>query len=357
MNQIQVVGTHNSYHREVSLSERAWHSRLLGGAENYYYSHSALDIQAEHQGVRSFELDIWADPDGGNYAHPVVRRLSNLPYPPGDLMNQPGTKVLHVADKDVGTTCYTLVSCLTVLRTWSRAHPHHVPIPIMLEFKTTRAHLGYLGGTAPVSWNDTALLDALDAELRAVFAPHELLTPDDLRRGGDDGLTLEESVLSRGWPDLDSARGRFFFVMDDGPQALGAVRNASVEGRPSLEGRVVFTQSAPGQPDCAFQKLNKPLGRQQQQNIREQVHRGYWVRTRADEPISTVLSDDVTAVRDAAFASGAQIVSTDWPAHGMSARYHVDYVVQLDGGMKARCNPVNAPDSCKEGRDLEAQTH
>ena len=111
--------------------------------------------------------------------------------------------------------------------------------------------------------------------------------------------------------------------------------------------RVIFTNSRPGSPDCAFQKLNDPRG-ENLANIQEQVRRGYWVRTRADEPMGTLLGDDVTGMRDAAFASGAQIISTDFPAYGMSARWAVDYAVRFPGGKTAICNPVNAPGGCAD---------
>lgn len=359
MNHIQLLATHNSYHREVTLQERRWHSVLLAGPENYYYSHATLAHQAAAQSVRSFELDIWADPDGGNYATPLIRRLSGAPYPPQDLMAQSGAKVLHVADLDVGTTCYTLITCLEEVKAWSDAHPLHVPIPIMLEFK--KATPVRLGSSKPISWNDTALLASLDDEIRSVIPTTQLLVPDDIRQ---DGKTLEESILTRGWPDLDSARGRIFFVMDDGPTTLGAVRNAYVEGGHSnLEGRVVFTQSAPGEADCAYQKLNTPNGGDDDDEagnlvrIQEAVRKGYWVRTRADVPITTLLSNDTTGQREAALVSGAQMVSTDWPAMGMSARYGVDYMVGFEGGWGARCNPVNGDGVCDERTVLEPKEY
>jgi 3-polyprenyl-4-hydroxybenzoate decarboxylase len=81
-------------------------------------------------------------------------------------------------------------------------------------------------------------------------------------------------------------------------------------------------------------------------NIKTQVAAGYWVRTRSDEPLHTFFSDNITERRDAAFASGAQIVSTDFQAYGMSSRWGVDYAVRLPGGRAARCNPVNGPVGC-----------
>jgi len=69
------------------------------------------------------------------------------------------------------------------------------------------------------------------------------------------------------------------------------------------------------------------------------------VRTRAEVPVGTAQSGDVTQ-RDAAFESGAQFVSTDFPVSGLSDRWGTDYVAQLPGGGTARCNPINAPPTC-----------
>ena len=78
------------------------------------------------------------------------------------------------------------------------------------------------------------------------------------------------------------------------------------------------------------------------------VSKGYFIRTRADEPIQMLLKDEVPAMRDAALASGAQIVSSDWVGAGVSARYNSDYFVGLPLGRSARCNPVNAPGGCED---------
>ena len=43
-----------------------------------------------------------------------------------------------------------------------------------------------------------------------------------------------------------------------------------------------------------------------------------------------------------ALASGAQLVSTDYPAPVKG----VNYVVEIPGGTPARCNPVTAPKEC-----------
>jgi Phosphoinositide phospholipase C, Ca2+-dependent len=347
MNEIQVIGTHNSYHRELSKPEHAAFDALFGGAPIYdallAYSHASLPNQLGRQGARGMELDLYPDPAGGRYANPLLRqRLAAGPLTDPEWF-RPGIKVLHTEDLDYNTTCVRLVTCLTLIRDWSRANRRHVPLLILLELKATDPIAAALGGVRVPPWEGAAL-DALDAEIRSVFRRSELITPDDVRARS---LTLEQSVLRLGWPALRSTRGRVMFLMDNDPGPISAAYTA---GRPSLQGRVLFTNSRPGSPDAAFIKRNEPTNANLEQ-IQRLVRTGYVVRTRSDEPLSTVLSRDETRLR-AALASGAQLVSTDFPEVGMSARYDRDFVVALPEGGPARCNPVIRPPRCKS-RKLE----
>jgi Phosphoinositide phospholipase C, Ca2+-dependent len=347
MNQLQVIGTHNSYHRELSPAERAAHDAIYGGAPIYEgflaYSHASLPNQLGRQGVRGLELDLFPDPAGGLYANPLLRqRLAVGPLTDPDWY-RPGIKVLHTADLDYNSTCVRLVRCLRQVRRWSRANPDHVPLLVLLELKGTDPVAAAAGGVTVPPW-DGATLNALDAEIRSVFRPDELITPDGVRRPG---LTLRRSVLRHGWPTLRRARGRVAFLMDNEP---GAVSAAYTRGRPNLERRVLFTNARPSARDAAFVKRNEPTGANLEE-IRRLVRTGFLVRTRSDIPLATVTSGDETQLR-AALRSGAQLVSTDFPEVGMSARYDSDYVVALPEGGPARCNPVIRPPGCRS-RGLE----
>ncbi|HEX2125420.1 MAG TPA: Ca2+-dependent phosphoinositide-specific phospholipase C [Thermoleophilaceae bacterium] len=141
MNEIQVIGTHNSYHRELSGPERAAHDAVYGGLPIYdaflAYSHASLPNQLRRQGVRGLELDLFPDPAGGLYANPLLRqRLSAGPLTDPEW-GRPGIKVLHTEDLDYNTTCVRFVSCLRLVRRWSRANPIHLPLLVMLELKGT----------------------------------------------------------------------------------------------------------------------------------------------------------------------------------------------------------------------------
>ncbi|WP_308416660.1 phosphatidylinositol-specific phospholipase C1-like protein [Streptomyces sp. AJS327] len=345
LNQIQAMATHNSYHREVSFDEQRLMGKLDPNFRTLLYSHAGLPTQYERQRIRGIELDVFPDPEGGLYAKPLIRREAGLPPLRDPAWRKPGFKVLHWADFDYNTSCVTLRSCLRQVRTWSERRPGHVTAPVLLELKRTDPRLEARGGAKSPPW-DTATLDALDREIRAVFPEEALLTPDDVRRKGG---TLEESVLRHGWPRVAATRGQVMFLMDnDDPVIQDAYRAG---GRESLQGRVLFTDSEPGRADAAFMKVNDPTGGNKAV-IQDLVSRGYFVRTRSDVPLDQASSGDTAMLRNA-LDSGAQMVSTDFPVPGLAARHGSDYVAELPGGGVVRCNTVTLPAPDCPDRRLE----
>jgi hypothetical protein len=336
INQIQMIGTHNSYHAGLASSEAKLleqkNPKLYQALE---YRHRPLDEQLD-SGVRQIELDIYADSEGGRYAHPMgldwvaAAGLAKDPdFDPKGLMNKPGFKVLHVQDLDYRSTCQQLIACLKIVRAWSQAHKDHVPIFILLETKQSELPPQY-HASSPEKFTPSTF-DALDAEIRSVFEPGEMITPDQVR---GKHATLEEAVLHNEWPTLRAARGKVVFLMDQRP--VGPVY---LEGHPALRGRVIFTNAEPGQPDCGFTEENDGS----QEEIAALVRQGYLVRTRTDADTKQARSND-TARREIALGSGAQLLSTDYPASEPSQ--WTPYSVGLPGGAVARCNPVNGPPSC-----------
>lgn len=336
INQIQVVGTHNSYHVEPSPAEKALRAGSgLVDETMLEYSFAPLSWQLDRQDVRQVELDLWADPQGGAYAAPRLRALAGgSPYAP--QMARPGIKVLHIQDYDYRTTCLTFVACLRPIRSWSDTHPGHVPIAVLIELKDTPLP-PEIPATVPVPWT-SELMDTIDTEIRSVFPRRRIIAPDDVRGSR---RTLEAAVLRRGWPALAASRGKVLFLMDNGEP----YRSRYLAGHPSLRGRLAFTNSVPGQPDAAFIKLNDPTG-PGFGLIRDAVRRGYVVRTRADADTREARSGDPGRRRQA-LASGAQWVSTDYPAPGIAARFGSDYQVRLPHHRPARCNPVTALRRCR----------
>ncbi|MEO3868781.1 phosphatidylinositol-specific phospholipase C1-like protein [Nonomuraea sp. B12E4] len=343
MNQIQFMGAHNAYHRELQGAELAQGVKMDPTYPSWgAYSHASIADLLGRQNVRAVELDLLPDPEGGLYRNPLVRKLAGLGPIEDPAMAAPGMKVMHVADLDVNATCRTLVACLQQVRKWSQANPGHVPVIMQLELKQTEDRLEQAGGAVSPAW-DRKLLDDIDKEIRSVFSESQLITADDLRRPG---LTLEQSILKHGWPTLDWARGKVMFFFDNG--GPGEIRDMYLDGHPSLQGRAVFTRGNPGDADAAITMVNDPRG-DNEATIRDLVKRGYIVRTRSDEPLRSVIDEDFARVKTA-LASGAQMVTTDFPSVGMASRYDSDFVAELPGGRAVRCNPVSAPRDCRDDR-------
>ncbi len=336
LNQLQVVGTHNSYHVQprpaLFAALIAFDPMFLA----WEYTHAPLQQQFAEQSIRQIELDVFYDPAGGLYSFRAgLAVVGDDPFSPLPEMYEPGMKVLHVQDIDIETRCPTFVQCLRHVKDWSHTHPSHLPILVLVEVKDDPIpdplNLGFV---TPLPFTEGAF-DELDAEIRSVFPEGQLITPDSVRRPG---LTLEQSVTHVGWPTLDHARGRVMFALDNG----GDKRLTYIAGNPNLEGRVLFTNGVPGEPDAAFVKRNDPIGSFAE--IQQLVADGYLVRTRADADTSEARSGDTTR-RNAALSSGAQFVSSDYPVPNPD--FGTGYHVSIPGEGPARCNPVNGPRGCR----------
>ena len=331
LNDIVTVGTHNSYKAaipdKIMALVRAFSPK---GAAGLDYSHLPLAQQLD-DGARAIENDVVYDPNGGLYATPRGAAMTGEIMPSGwtAAMRRPGFKVLHVQDIDFHAVCVTFVDCLKELKAWSKAHPDHVPILVTLNAKDDEIPMP--GSVTPLKF-DTAAFDALDKEILSVFSHSELVTPDSVQ---GDVPTLREAILTRGWPTLGETRGKFLFALDES----GAKIAAYIGGRRSLEGRVMFVNAPEDSPAAAYLTLNETSDNPR---IAADVAKNFLVRTRADADTVEARSN-TTARRDAALASGAQYVSTDY--------MHPDtrfgpYQARMPAGTIAACNPQRRPERC-----------
>jgi Phosphoinositide phospholipase C, Ca2+-dependent len=294
INQVQVLATHNSYHIQQDVP--------IAASPTTQYTHPPLDQQLD-LGVRGFEIDVVNAPDGQ--------------FP-----------VLHTPVIDATSNCTPLAQCLQVTRTWSRAHPGHVPIFILVEPRDDPIDFVIDPQLRPF---DAAGLDQLDALVRSSLG-RQLITPDSVR---GKAKTLRAAVTGRGWPTLGKTRGKIMVILNTG----GAVRDLYLLGHPSLEERPMFVTAEERSPAAAVVKVDTP----DEPRIQQLVKDGFIVRTRADGDLVEARANDVTR-RDLALRSGAQIVSTDFevPVPTIS-----EYVVAIPDGTPARCDPVNAPRNCR----------
>lgn len=365
LNQIQVVGTHNSYQLppdpRVLAQMGPRMERLFQGmrtqmtpemmarfaeehpnplAESFAagldYIHPPIEAQLR-AGARSLELDLHPDPQGGQYSDPLpyreLRAKGETDLAPlhSDALKDPGLKVMHLADVDFRSSCPRFRDCLRILKTWSEANPGHSPVFILLEPKFGGLDR-VIPGATPVPPFDAAAFQEADRAIRDILGSDRLVTPDRVRGRH---ATLEAGAKANNWPSLAEARGKFLFLYIV-PGLNFAAFKPYLDGTPSLEGRVAFVQGQPGMAHAAFVMVDNALARPGE--IRALVKAGYVVRSRADIDTWEARQNDVTR-RDATLASGAQIVSTDYllapNIFGNSFQ-----VAPFPGGW--RCNPTFA---------------
>lgn len=354
LSELQFIGTHNSYHIEpdqaVDLAMLAtryaesdeWTAPRLIRA--LAYSRTPLSAQLS-MGLRVFELDLHDDPEGGLFANPGVFQALNalklVPDVPFDAapFRRPGFKVFHTADTDVRSTCPVFVDCLREIRDWSDAHPGHLPIFIQLEAKQhSKPAIGNFYTPAPDAPFDADSWHRLQAEISSIFPEHQLLTPGDVQGPAP---TLNDAIRAQGWPTVEAARGQIIFLLLDDDEVQAGYTAAIPP-----EGRLIFPRLPAGHPDSSWVHVDDP----EPARIRRAVAEGYLVYTRADAGTEEARSGD-TRRRDRAFASGAQLIATDYPY--ADARFS-NYAVRFDGYRYVRCAPLVSPSNCEtalgEGR-------
>ncbi len=338
LNQIQLVGTAESYKLRPSAAMLGL--IRMGSADDA----KALDFTEPpiadqlNLGARSLEFDVAYDPKGGLYAHPAGAMMAMELVSDNYIrdMAQPGFKVIHILDIDFNSSCMTLANCLDVVARWSRTHPAHLPIVIALRTNDDKTPMP--GATHPQKF-DAAAFDALDAAIRRVFRWDELITPDAVQ---GDAPSLRDAVRTRGWPNLAASRGKVLFLLEDSKEKTALYRGA----RRSLERRVMFISTDENSPAAAFVTVEDPV--KAAGAITDAVKAGFMVHTYADADTKEARANN-PARRDKAFASGAQVISSDFlladPAIGK-------YQVRLPKGHAGQCDLLFSPERC-DGLDVE----
>ena len=289
INHIQFVGSHNSYKQAMPDGFVKQLMKVNPEVmESLEYEHIPLAEQLD-LGIRKLELDVF-------YVADEARFL-----------------VGHVQQIDMNSNCATLRICLNQIIDWSKKNTTHSPIWISFNAKD-----GYIFGLpSPETFSPVAfaLMDSIIEEMLG----ENLIRPSD--------------IVDLQWPLLDEARGKFILILDEG----GAKRDMYYEG---WQQRPMFTNAPEGHPAAAIMILNDPVS--QFDEIQRLVKAGYMVRTRADADTREARGND-TRRRAAAFASGAQAVSTDYylPATHFGNEYQVSLPKSII------CNPINAPENCQ----------
>jgi hypothetical protein len=332
INDLQVVGTAESYKQRP---DKALLGLIrMGGkkdAEALDFGQPSLSAQLDND-ARALSFDVAYDPQGGAYKSPTGASMA-MDLLPGDYtkaMTTPGFKVMHVVDIDYQSSCLALSDCLRQVAAWSKAHPHHLPIVITLHTNDSKTPMP--GATKPALC-DQAALDALDGEIRAVFAPDQIIAPDQLQASH---ASLREAALAHAWPLVGDARGKVIFVLDDSAAKVQAYQGT----RKSLEGRAMFVATDENSPLATFLSMPDPV--KDGARIQAAVRDGFMVVTRADEETREARANQ-TVRRDTAFASQAQIVETDFLTPDAAIG---GYRANMADNRDAMCGQDREPEHC-----------
>ncbi|SDS71468.1 Ca2+-dependent phosphoinositide-specific phospholipase C [Microterricola viridarii] len=289
-NELQTIATHNSYVQEPTwLQLQVLDLFDPGQAVALQYGHAPLWDQLE-AGIRSLEIDVRWNGESFEASHvPLVANRSTMP------------------DFALG---------LREIALWSEAHPAHLPISIMLEPKAD-----YLFLDPALKPFDTAACAALDATVTDALGDR-LFTPGDLQ---GEGPSLREAVAATGWPSVAEMRGSVLFFYAENKRA----RELCFDGDANNPERAIFASSHSAADDAVFAVRDDPWD----PAVAADLTDGILVRLRADADLKP--SEEG---RNLAFATGAQIVSTDFPpgapeeGTGYSAVFPGGYLARAAGG-------------------------
>lgn len=221
---IQVFGTHNSYHIAPDTDV----------VSEWNYTHDPLAIQLS-RGCRQFELDVVWDPDNEEIL------------------------VQHVPILDPGSQCFTLMDCLNDIRTWSHENQNHVPLQILIEPKTEIA-----------AWAMTSHMDDLDQTLLGGLG--DMIWSVDDQWG--ESSSLREAVIEEGWPTIGELKGKVVLVLLD----TGEPWNSYTREGSEIRDRVMFPLVDSEHDWAAYFLRDDPYS----EEIAALSETGFLIRTRAE---------------------------------------------------------------------------
>jgi hypothetical protein len=195
LNQIQVIGSHNSYKKAIDPAiYEILKKKNDTLAKAIDYSHISI-IDQLNMGLCNLEIDVYADAKGGKYAHPKgldweQGQSGVQPYDLAKEMLKPGFKIFHIQEIDFRSHYLTFESCLKDLKKWSDEHPNHQPIFITMNAKDQPVKDTDFSIPEPFTSN---VFDELDRVISAGLGERRLITPDQVK---GKYKSLETAVLA-----------------------------------------------------------------------------------------------------------------------------------------------------------------
>lgn len=298
-NELNFMATHNSYQTpSIGATKKMYKS--LSQITFGLVSEKKVDFWSEtltqqlNCGLRSFELDIETfDRDGE-----ISFTCMHSPY------------------FEMATSCYDFSLALKEISMWSDNNPDHLPITIIIEPKSSFLPL------KDMEYFNIDYAKALDAVIRENLG-EKLFTPADMQRGYS---SFGEMRAADDWCRVKDMLGKVLILLHDCD-----VTEKYIEIDHSVKSQAMFPmlREEDIDRDCASIILcNDP---ESLLEIKEEVisEKKIMVRTRSDK--FTSVTDER---REQALASGANIVSTDYPVR--TDLKPGDYVVTFGGNSTVR---------------------
>ena len=188
LNEIAILGTHNSYQR-LATKETRFAMNLLDaltfrklGLNTFDFQMDTLTDQLE-TGIRNVEIDI-----------ETLDKDDKIEF-----------KVTHNSLIDNASSAYDFAKALQEIKMWSDNNPDHIPVIIIVEPKSFVIEIN---GMKKFSLEYAKELDKIVADTLG----DSLLTPEDMLR---DYASFKEMRENDDWISLKEARGKILVLLHD----------------------------------------------------------------------------------------------------------------------------------------------
>lgn len=297
INEIAVIGTHNSYQMLPTPQKYAFEKYLMflsGGKKGtkLNFEMDPYTAQLEY-GVRNLEIDIeTVDKDG---------KVSFV--------------VTHSPISDNTSSAYDFAKGLYEIALWSDNNPNHLPVYLLIEPK------GEVPSVNNMKNFSVGYAEKLDLIIREVLGDR-LLTP---KQAMGDYKSFEEMRMADSWPSLKEAAGKIIVLLHP-----CNVTDEYISIDDTLNSQAMF-------PMLRFDGIDKPYASfildndpetATVNNKKTVIEKNLMVRTRADN--YPVFSDERYRCAD---DCGSHIITTDYPPRNVRAQEHVydfdGYMIKL----------------------------
>lgn len=298
-NEMSFLGTHNSYQTAATDETKNLYG-YLSDLTFGIYDDAAIEFENEtltqqlNCGIRSFELDI-----------ETFNRDGDISF-----------TCMHSPYFEMSTSCYDFSLMLKEIAMWSDNNPDHLPITIIIEPKAAFIPL------EDMKYFNFDYALALDETLREGLG-EKLFTPADMLR---DYESFGKMRAADDWCKVKDMLGKVVVLLHE-----CSVTEKYIAVDESIKTQAMFPmlREKDIDRDCAsFILCNNP---EKLLKIKEEVigEKKLMVRTRADQ-----FAQITEKKREDALASGAHIISTDYPLRTDSEPG--DYVVVFGNGATVR---------------------